>query len=60
MQTKNGKKPVDNRKPFSKLNGFHRSIRKYGLRMATLQARNLGVEFIDAYVAIFGRMPRVL
>ena len=47
------------KKPFSKLNGFHRSIRRYGMRMAVLQARNLGVEFIDAYVAIFGRMPRL-
>jgi len=40
------------------MNAFTLAIKRQGLWATVRQAKNLGVDFIDAYVAIFGRMPR--
>lgn len=37
---------------------FKKEIRRIGFAMTARKARNLGVDFIDCYVAIFGKMPR--
>jgi hypothetical protein len=38
---------------------FAVAVRRYGFSAAVRQLRNLGADFIDVYVAAFGRMPRV-
>jgi len=35
------------------------AMKRYGSWAAARMARNLGIDFIDAYVGFFGRMPRL-
>ena len=42
------------------MNAFQKIISQRGAYMAVRQARNLGVDFIYCYVAMFGRMPRLV
>ncbi len=41
----------------SKKTYFQQQVRRIGFVAAVRQAKNLGVSFIDCYVAAFGRMP---
>jgi hypothetical protein len=47
-------------KEYKNMNAFDKALHCRGLWATVRQARNLGVDFIDCYVAVFGRMPRVL
>lgn len=40
-----------------KQNAFKVAVKRYGIWVAARQARNLGIDFIDAYVGFFNRMP---
>ena len=40
-----------------KANAFKLAVKRYGIWAAARQARNLGIDFIDAYVGFFNRMP---
>lgn len=40
-----------------KQNAFKLAVKRYGIWAAARQARNLGIDFIDAYVGFFNRMP---
>ena len=42
------------------MNAFKKIIKQRGAYMAVRQAKNLGVDFIDCYVAMFDRMPRLV
>jgi len=41
----------------TKSNAFKLAVKRYGIWAAAHQARNLGIDFIDAYVGFFNRMP---
>lgn len=40
------------------MNAFTKAIKQRGLYATIHQAKKLGIDFIDCYVAVFGRMPR--
>ena len=40
-----------------KQNAFAVAVKRYGIWAAAHQAKNLGIDFIDAYVGFFNRMP---
>jgi SLT domain-containing protein len=44
----------------AKLTPIDRACRDRSLHATALQAYNQGIDFIDFYVAVFRRMPRVL
>ena len=41
------------------MNTFTKAIHQRGLYATIRQAKNLGVSFIDCYVAVFGKMPKL-
>ena len=41
------------------MNAFTKAIRQRGLYATIRQAKNLGIDFIDCYVAVFGKMPKL-
>ena len=41
------------------MNAFNKAIKQRGLYATIRQAKNLGVSFIDCYVAVFGKMPKL-
>lgn len=39
---------------------FQKSVKQIGLNATIRHMRNLGIDFVDAYVMLFGRMPKVI
>jgi hypothetical protein len=44
----------------TKITPLHAAVRRKGIFAAARQAKNLGIDFVDFYVGLFGVMPRIL
>lgn len=42
------------------MNAFNKAVYQRGRWATIMQAKKLGIDFIDCYVAMFGRMPRIV